>query len=153
MGYFVDRGGIEIVFLIDILRSRYLNWHLFDLGLYFPLGTSPFSNLDVERSFDIIVGTGLDIPIRRLPRFFITLNLRFFIPDPNAIGHYASERGINALREVGGRFTINDLMDLDAFIDRESDYVLGKFRGGFRDVFHDVGISTIFMVGVKYYFN
>lgn len=153
MSYLIARGGIEIILLIDIIRSRYVNWHFFDFGLYFPLDTRPFSNINLERRFDIVVGTGLDIPLRRLPNFFITLNLRFFIPDPNRIGHYASARARSALNDVEERFTLDILEDLDAFIDEESEYVLDEFKNGFRDIFRDVGRSVIFMIGIKYYFN
>ncbi len=152
MGYFVARG-IEIVLLIDIIRSRHINWHLFDFGLYFPMDTRPFSNLDIDRKFDIVVGTGLDIPIPRLRNFFVSLNLRFFIPDPERIGAYASRRGRNAVREIEENFTLDDLMNLEDFVDRSSDHVLSEFRGGFRDIFRDVGVNLIFAVGIKYYFN
>lgn len=153
MSYFIARGGIEIILLIDIIRSRYVNWHLFDFGLYFPLGTRPFSNLYLERRFDIVLGTGLDIPMPRVRNLIITLNLRFFIPDPDRIGAYASRRGAEAARNIGDHFTLDVLDDLDTFIDDEYDDVMDAYGDGFRDVFRDVGRSMIFMVGIKYYFN
>jgi len=153
MGYFVARGGIEIMLLIDIIRSEHLNWHLFDFGLYFPLETRPFSNLDIDRRFDLIVGTGLDILIPQLPNFYITLDLRFFVPDPDRITRYASRRGAEAARGIGDRFTMEALEDLDGFIDGEYEGVMDAYKDGYRDVFRDVGMSVIFMAGFKYYFN
>jgi hypothetical protein len=152
MGYFIARGGIEIILLIDVYRSRHLDWHLFDFGLYFPLGTQPFSNLDLDRRFDIIIGTGLDIPIPQLPNAYITLNLRFFVPDPDRIGRYAKDRGAEVAQGIAGRLDWEALQDLDAFADREFDGVFDAYKDGFRDVFRDVGLNMIFMVGFKYYF-
>ncbi len=153
MSYFIARGGIEIILLIDIIRTRNVNWHLFDIGLYFPMNTRLFSNIDLEREFDIVVGTGLDIPIPRRRNFVITLNLRFYVPDPDRIGAYASGRGAEAARGIGDHFTMEAMEDLDAFIDEEYDSVIHEYRDSFRDVFRDVGVSMIFMVGFKYYFN
>ncbi|NQU83223.1 MAG: hypothetical protein HQ536_00780 [Parcubacteria group bacterium] len=146
-------GGFEFILLTDIIRSRYINWHFFDLGLYFPMGARQFNNEHIERSFDIVIGTGIDIDIPSFPGLIIFANLRFYIPDPGAILFNIRESGREDIRQISQDFDLNEaLIDLNAYVEREYDHVVDGLEDEFTDVFRDIGRSVVLSVGIKYYF-
>lgn len=152
MNYTIARGGFEFILLIDVIRSRYVNWHFLDPGIYFLMDTRPFNNISLERNYDIVLGTGFDIKIPRIPELVVSLNIRFYIPDPERLLAAGRRQGGDAAQDIADRFSIEHLADLEGFIEGEYEGVMDAFENGVRDIFRDVGRSVVISLGLKYYF-
>lgn len=152
MGYTIARGGLDFMLLVDVIRSRfYINWHL-DVGVYFPLGTRPFNNLELERNFDLVFGTGIDVEIPQMPNFVVYLSAHFYLPDPGAISHAARSNGMEAAGQIVDNFGVEALEDLDGFIENEYTRVIDAFDGTSESIISDAFRSVVISVGMKYYF-
>lgn len=84
-------AGLEIYLKIYAIEKKYIRWHVLDPGIYFLMGTSPFTVRDIvdERGTDITFGTGIEVmPWKNL---VISLSLRWFLPGFKSV-YAAGER-------------------------------------------------------------
>jgi len=91
--YLAARGlGVQVN--VYVLHTKWVKWSLVNPGAYFPLGTKMINNAELKRTYDLSVGTGLEVKTWR--KIVVFASARWYLPDPAATAKEAKWRGENA---------------------------------------------------------
>lgn len=74
--------GTMSTLLIDTWRGDRWRVHL-DLGMFIPIAGHHVSAMDVDRSWDLVLGFGAEVLVYK--RLAVTVDWRIFLPDPTSI--------------------------------------------------------------------
>lgn len=93
MQYLAPRGlGAQVN--VYILHTKWVKWSLVNPGVYFPVGTKMINNKELKRTYDLSVGTALEVKTWRNLVAFVSA--RWYLPDPSAVASEAKRRGEKA---------------------------------------------------------